>query len=63
SYKPGNLRILIDQIRDNTFKEVDSIVELEYKNLTFETGALFKRWVDVNKFDMADLPNMGMITQ
>ncbi len=63
SYKPEDLRTITDQIRGNAFKDVDSIVELEYKILTFATGALFKRWVDGRKIDMADLPTMGTITQ
>ncbi|MBQ6473948.1 MAG: DUF499 domain-containing protein [Victivallales bacterium] len=63
AYKPEDLRATTDQMRGNAFKDVDSIVELEYKILTFATGALFKRWIDANKIDMAELPSMGTIAQ
>ena len=63
AYTPGDLQALIDLLREQSFKNTDSVVNLEYKELQFQKGSDFNEWVDKNKLDTNRLRNEGNITQ
>lgn len=62
-YWAGDLRALIDLVRETSFKDSDVIVDFGYKELTFLTGTLFTQWLNMNKLDMNDLERKGEIIQ
>jgi len=62
-YWAGDMQSLIDLVRDTSFKNSDVVVTFEYKELTFVSGDLFSRWVDMNKLDLNELRKIGEIKQ
>jgi len=62
-YDAGNLQATVDLIRESAFAGVEAVVEFEYKTVLFMTGAAFKQWVDMNKLDMNELTEIGVIKQ
>lgn len=62
-YWAGDFQSIIDLVRDTSFKETEVIVDFGYKELTFTTGELFSRWLDMNKYDLNELSKIGEIVQ
>ncbi|MDR1642517.1 MAG: DUF499 domain-containing protein [Clostridiales bacterium] len=59
----NNLRSMVDLIRDKAFAAKDVEVEFSYKIILFETGAAFKRWIEINKINANELEKEGAIKQ
>jgi len=57
------LQETIDRIRESAFAGKDVVVELDYKTLLFFSGAQFKEWIEMNKYDIAEIQNKGKIIQ
>ncbi|MGI6782971.1 MAG: DUF499 domain-containing protein [Aminivibrio sp.] len=62
-YRSGDLQSLIDLVRDTSFRDREVIVSFGYKELMFDTGDLFTRWMEMNKLDLKDLLKSGEIEQ
>ena len=62
-YDASNLQATVDLIRDSAFNGKEATVGFEYKTILFATGALFKKWVDLNKYDLHDIAKQGEIKQ
>ena len=62
-YDADNLQVTIDLIRDTAFKEKEVTVEFDYKTILFVSGVQFKNWIEVNKYDIAEIQKEGKIKQ
>ena len=62
-YDASNLQATVEIIRDSAFAKKEVIVEFQYKTIIFVRGETFKRWVDMNKYDMNEITKIGDIRQ
>ena len=62
-YLPGDLQSIIDLIRETNFKNRESVVTFEYKEMMFIKGADFIDWVNRMKMDLDMLRKEGEIIQ
>jgi hypothetical protein len=62
-YDAENLQATVDLIRDTAFKDKEVTVEFEYKTILFASGQQFKNWIEVNKYDIAEIQKEGKIKQ
>lgn len=62
-YDADNLQATIDLIRDTAFKNREVTVEFDYKTILFTSGLQFKNWIEVNKYDIAEIQKEGKIKQ
>lgn len=62
-YDADNLQATIDLIRDTAFKDKEVTVEFDYKTILFISGIQFKNWIEVNKYDIAEIQKEGKIKQ
>ena len=62
-YDASNLQATVEIIRDSAFAKKEVIVEFQYKTIIFVRGEIFKRWVDMNKYDMNEITKIGDIRQ
>lgn len=59
----GNLQATVDLLRETAFKVKDVTVEFDYKTILFTSGSQFKSWVELNKYDIAEIQKEGTIKQ
>ena len=62
-YLPGDLQSIIDLIRETNFKNRESVVTFEYKEMLFIKGADFIDWANRMKIDLDRLRKEGEIIQ
>ncbi|MDC7291477.1 DUF499 domain-containing protein [Blautia schinkii] len=62
-YLPGDLQCIIDLIRETNFKNRESVVTFEYKEMMFIKGADFIDWANRTKIDLDRLRKEGDIIQ
>lgn len=62
-YLPGDLQCIIDLIRETSFKNRESVVTFEYKEMMFIKGADFLDWANRMKIDLDRLRQEGEIIQ
>ena len=62
-YLPGDLQSIIDLIRETNFKNRESVVTFEYKEMKFIKGANFIEWTNRLKIDLDRLCKEGEIIQ
>lgn len=62
-YDADNLQATIDLIRETAFKNKEVTVEFDYKTILFISGIQFKNWIEVNKYDIAEIQKEGKIKQ
>ena len=62
-YDADNLQATVDLIRESAFAGKDVVVEFDYKTLLFTSGAQFKDWIEINKYDIMEIQKRGSIKQ
>lgn len=62
-YDADNLQATIDLIRDSAFSGKEVTVEFDYKTILFTSGLQFKNWIEINKYDIAEIQKEGKIKQ
>lgn len=62
-YLPGDLQAIIDLIRDTNFKNRESVVTFEYKEMVFRQGTDFIDWAERMKQDLNRVYQEGEIIQ
>lgn len=62
-YRPEDLKCIIDLIRETNFKDCESVVTIEYKEMLFANGAAFIDWAERMKIDLERLCKEGEIIQ
>ncbi len=62
-YLAGDLRALIDLIRETSYKNREAVITFEYKELLFVKGAQFNEWIEQEKRDLVQLRKEGEIIQ
>ncbi|OQA08273.1 MAG: hypothetical protein BWY65_01545 [Firmicutes bacterium ADurb.Bin373] len=62
-YDADNLQATVDLIRETAFAGKDVVVEFDYKTLLFTSGAQFKDWIEMNRFDITAIQKRGTIKQ
>lgn len=62
-YRPEDLQCIIDLIRETNFRNRESVVTFEYKEMYFIKGADFLDWADRMKIDLDRLRKEGEIIQ
>ena len=63
SYTPSDLQTMIELVRETSFKDRDTVVTLEYKELIFTRGQNFNEWIEMFKLDLEQLKREGDIKQ
>jgi hypothetical protein len=62
-YDPDNLQATIDLIRETAFKDKEVTVLFDYKTILFSSGSQFKKWIELNKYDVTAIQQEGTIKQ
>ena len=62
-YLPGDLQSIIDLIRETSFKDRESVVTFEYREMHFSKGEDFLDWTEREKIDLDRLNKEGEIKQ
>ncbi|MEA4902368.1 DUF499 domain-containing protein [Desulfitobacterium sp.] len=62
-YDADNLQATVDLIRDTAFKNKEVIVEFDYKTILFTSGLQFKKWIELNKYDITEIKKEGKTKQ
>ena len=62
-FDADNLQATVDLLRDTAFVNKDVVVEFEYKTILFVSGAQFKQWIEMNKYDITEIQKEGKIKQ
>lgn len=62
-YTPGDFQTLIELVRETSFKERETVVTFDYKELLFIKGQQFNEWIEMFKLDIDQLKREGGITQ
>ena len=62
-YLPGDLQAIVDLIRETNFRNRETVVTFEYKEMLFIRGADFLDWVNRTKKDLERLSKEGDIIQ
>ena len=62
-YTPSDLQTMIELVRETSFKDRDTVVTLEYKELIFTRGQNFNEWIEMFKLDLEQLKREGDIKQ
>ena len=62
-FDADNLQATVDLLRDTAFVNKDVVVEFDYKTILFVSGAQFKQWIEMNKYDITEIQKEGKIKQ
>lgn len=63
TYTPDDFKALIELVRDSSFKDRESVVTFDYKELLFIKGQQFNEFIDMFKLDINQLKREGKIKQ